>query len=890
MKKLVLFSCFVSAAVAVASGVGNLLPFSTDFETGVDGWQGATVYAKPPQRVLGGRYGSYCMKQEGETTLRSAFVWDVIESNEWYTLSFDFRGDGGRVRASVVDERWQWYGAREMSAKEGWQRFTCTFRTREKRKSRTFYLRLEYKGGQQAFYDGFWFGKGRKPAAYAPPAVQFSCALGEPGEIHFEEDGVPALTVRAAVRPDAVKQPLRVRVTGPEWSVDKSIELSVGADMRIPLPECSRSGYYPLMTELTDASGKVIANRETAFVVTRRAEGNQFFGISASTGADVTALRRVGFEWIRGNTKFWYHVERTGPVAYTGNEPVVKRRPDAFRFLGKTCGIAPDWAREKGRTYWCDDPKKAIPFMRHLVRTTREEIDQYEIINEPDLNLPKEKGVTFQEAISHYCDILEAVSPVIHEAGKPVVMNVSGVREGTDFIEGVLKRTPESVDIISLHPYSWPRELADDNRVVSDPETGGFLDDLNRKFAMLSKYPKKRTVIGELGWALSMESKLSGHAATKLGWYLARMYLLARSYSDIEYLIWFSLGNTPEHGKNDYCMWRVTNDDVPRPTSAVAAACEAARRLPQPGDGSVSRVSEDGIYLLRWSKDGRTHFAFWTDETGFVRDIGRLGIEGAGRARSVFGVVLDVNSLRFSESPVYVDVPHGIADSFQESLMKRLRSLYAMRAKLKRKEVKVNRLSVQDWRNFDFLSSPGVMAFNSRKDVQPPDPTVQWDGAQDLSAKVLLGWDDANFYFFASVTDDNHCTPRSGKDIYMNDAIQMGFDTLDNAKKTGGYQKDDFEFGMSAGCPFWVWQGAESGAFKGVGASVVRSGTTTEYRAAIPWSRLRLSSVPESMGFAFVIQDNDDGSKARYRIAFGGGIAEGKRPGKFHRLMFAPAP
>ncbi|MBQ3096748.1 MAG: hypothetical protein IJC66_01230 [Kiritimatiellae bacterium] len=54
-----------------------------------------------------------------------------------------------------------------------------------------------------------------------------------------------------------------------------------------------------------------------------------------------------------------------------------------------------------------------------------------------------------------------------------------------------------------------------------------------------------------------------------------------------------------------------------------------------------------------------------------------------------------------------------------------------------------------------------------------------------------------------------------------------------------------------------------------------RNGLVTEYRAAIPWSRLGLACAPGSMEFAFVIQDNNDGSKARYRIEFGGGIAEG---------------
>ncbi len=881
--------CLAMAGMAVAHADGNLLPFSTDFETGVDGWLGGDIYAEEPSRVPGGRFGGYAMEQTSGGAIRSAFVWDALETNTAYTLSFFLRGSGGgKVKVSVINENWTWLGASGKVVEPEWRRLAFTFRTPPVKRGRTFYIHLSFAGEGRVLYDGFRLEKGTAASPYEPPAIQFSCGLGEPGEIHFEEDGVPTMVARAAVA-DAAGL-LSVRIVDARGVVVASAAMPPAMDVRIPLPGCAGSGYYPLRAELAGTDGKARVTREAAFVVTRRAGGNPFFGMSSATGVGAAALRRVGFEWVRGNTKFWQWEERDAPREFTGDEPVEKRRPNAFRRLATTGGVAPAWARAKGRAIWCEDPRKALPFFRHLVRTTRDVVDQYEIINEPDLALPREKGVTFQQAISHYCDILQTVAPVIREGGRPVVIDVSGVSEGRDFIEGVLSRTPESVDIVSLHPYSWPRELADDGRTVSTPETGGFLDNLRLSLSMLSRHPRKRVVIGELGWALAMDASLSGRASAKLGWYLARMYVLARSFPDIEYLVWFSLGNTPERGKNDYCVWRVTPEEGARPTSAVAAACEAARQLPFPSGGAVSRVKEKGVFLTRWKREGRMRFAFWTDEPSFSRELGDLSGRSVS-ARSAFGERLAPCKLVFSEAPVYIEVDAAEADAFETALGERLDALYATRTRPKREEAVATRISAADWRTFDFLKSPYLATLDRRMDVIPPDPTVQWDGPQDLSASYLLGWDDANFYFFAVVADDTHHVPCTGRDIFKNDAVQIAFDTLDDAQSGAGYSEDDYEIGLSAGHPAWRWHGGgvKQGPIPEVECSVIRTDGQTEYRAAVPWTALGLSAAPKTLGLAFIVQDNDDGGTARYRLVFGGGIADGKNPCKFKHLSLRSA-
>jgi hypothetical protein len=154
---------------------------------------------------------------------------------------------------------------------------------------------------------------------------------------------------------------------------------------------------------------------------------------------------------------------------------------------------------------------------------------------------------------------------------------------------------------------------------------------------------------------------------------------------------------------------------------------------------------------------------------------------------------------------------------------------------------------------------------------------------------VLLGWDEENFYFFAAVKDDVHATPKKGYDSYMNDLVQMAFDPKDNAKKNAGYLPDDCEFGLCGGAPLFSWRrpgAAGPGPVEGDFARVVRTGGVTEYRAAVPWRVMGLDRAPKACGFAFAVCDNDDNERARYWLAFGNGIADGKRPARFKHAVF----
>lgn len=881
----VAIACLASAAIAGE----NLLTCETDFETSVEGWYGWGPDSAKPERVRDGAVGARSMEIRGGDKIRTPFVWDALKPETDYTVSFYAKGDGGALAIALVTDDWSWIGQGCVPLSNAWNRRSCSFRTGKKGGfGRAFCVEIAHRPPGEWFrIDGIKIEQGTSATPYEPPAVQFYAALEEPGEIHFAEDGAPVVKARAAFADGfAAAGPLAVEVVDRLGRVVASKPLGDG-EAALELADAAGKGYYPWKTRIRAGTGEILSCRETPFVVTDKTDGNEFFGIQLSSGVPVEALHRVGYRWTRANTKFWMHEEKDGPRTFTGAGDVVARKRGAPKLLGTAWGHrAPQWALGKGCTMWTDDVNKATNYLANLIHSTTNAVDMYEVMNEPDLSLPREKGVSFSDACEYYAKIVALTAKFVHAAGKPLAIDVSGVREGGELVDCVLSRTPESVDAVAIHPYCWPRELSEDGRAVADPETGGFLDDLDAKTALLEKHGKRRMSIGELGWALDMSSPYASKSAEKLGWYLARMHLLARTYPRIEYLVWFALANVPENGKMDYGIWRSNPSDGTRPLPAVAVACEAVRRIPEPGKGTVVALERDGLYLLAWKKAGGVHFAYWTDEP-LDEPLGELSVPPRSAADCT-GRGLDAAKLTLSGAPVYLEVAADKAASFSAAFRPALRKAYGKRSAPVREQVRVRRFS-GDWKTVDFAADPACVHLGAKRtDVCPPDPAVQWSGEDDLSAKMLLGWDDGNFYFFAAVRDDIHCVPHAGCDIWMNDAVQLAFDPKDNAKKNAGYLPDDCEFGLCEGRPLVSWRRPCAAFFENIPgdcARIVRKDGVTEYRAAIPWPLMGCEKPPDAFGFACAILDNDDNARSRYWLAFGNGIADGKRPAGFKRVV-----
>lgn len=174
-----------------------------------------------------------------------------------------------------------------------------------------------------------------------------------------------------------------------------------------------------------------------------------------------------------------------------------------------------------------------------------------------------------------------------------------------------------------------------------------------------------------------------------------------------------------------------------------------------------------------------------------------------------------------------------------------------------------------------------------RGQILPPDPTVGWEGPNDLSAEVWWGFDDERFYFAATVTDDIHVAPSPGAVAAWNgDSLVLGFDGDNDTSESPGYDGNDTELILAAaasGTQVHLTQPATSP--EGVDCRIRREGTATLYQVAIPWTVLRVSPSPGRVfAFNFAVLDNDGAGRA-YWMGPKPGLVEAKLPSQFMDLF-----
>jgi hypothetical protein len=158
----------------------------------------------------------------------------------------------------------------------------------------------------------------------------------------------------------------------------------------------------------------------------------------------------------------------------------------------------------------------------------------------------------------------------------------------------------------------------------------------------------------------------------------------------------------------------------------------------------------------------------------------------------------------------------------------------------------------------------------------------------DLSCRAAASWDDKFLYLALKVTDDRFLQEKEGPETWRQDSVQVAFDTLRD-RSTGGFEDDDYEYGFAL-TPSEVlcWRFAcPPGKLLGrvqVRTAIVRSGTVTNYEAAIPWSELApfVPRTGRTMGVSILV--NDDDGNGRRILEFGGGIVSQKQPNRFMGL------
>ncbi|HMA37784.1 MAG TPA: sugar-binding protein, partial [Chloroflexia bacterium] len=169
--------------------------------------------------------------------------------------------------------------------------------------------------------------------------------------------------------------------------------------------------------------------------------------------------------------------------------------------------------------------------------------------------------------------------------------------------------------------------------------------------------------------------------------------------------------------------------------------------------------------------------------------------------------------------------------------------------------------ALDDWSGAAHWPAPYVVADPK---LTPPQ------GAADLSAAFLIGYDDTNFYLGATITDDVHVQNglTRGLELWKGDDVELWFDTnLAGDFTLDPGNDDDFQLGFSPGD--FAQFGPEAALFRPVPQPGPPPGVRVAARpragghgytleAAVPWAVLRMHPAPGgAIGFCASAGDND---------------------------------
>lgn len=132
-----------------------------------------------------------------------------------------------------------------------------------------------------------------------------------------------------------------------------------------------------------------------------------------------------------------------------------------------------------------------------------------------------------------------------------------------------------------------------------------------------------------------------------------------------------------------------------------------------------------------------------------------------------------------------------------------------------------------------------------------------WGGEEDLSMQARFAYDEENFYFSATVTDNIHLA-LANESMWSGDSIQLAF---------GKNQIYGPEYGfalVNGEAQVWRWVDGRAVLDKSaVSFRASRAGSETIYEASIPWRAIfeQAQDLDQPLPFSILVNDNDGGGR-----------------------------
>lgn len=182
--------------------------------------------------------------------------------------------------------------------------------------------------------------------------------------------------------------------------------------------------------------------------------------------------------------------------------------------------------------------------------------------------------------------------------------------------------------------------------------------------------------------------------------------------------------------------------------------------------------------------------------------------------------------------------------------------------------------SLSDWEQKGYLELPLVNG-------ALPSNLSDWEGEQDLSAKIRFAYDENNLYMGAQIKDNVHHA-LAGTSMWSADSIQF-------ATGTGALFGPEYGFAHADGqAEVWSWSSGTAVLDKdAVQLSTNRVADTTIYEAAIPWKALQKEKPEKILPFNILINDNDEAGRKSW-VEWTPGIGKYKDQYAFGNLFLVP--
>ncbi|NMA45684.1 MAG: hypothetical protein GX945_03900, partial [Lentisphaerae bacterium] len=623
-------------------------------------------------------HGEYSLRfAAGETSVQTKYLFQLLRPGRQYRVSFYIRGDQpgectfiswNQSYSQIIHQRFQ--------VGSEWQRVSFAFPVNKTVISPTVGITKDSE--QTLWIDAMQISEGEELPDFTTPGA-LSVGMDDIGDAAgFLTPAATPLrgTLRLRNNADETQivrlEALLSNVDGKDLSLlEREISLPAGAlheEALAIMPTCER-GYYVVRLRASSPAGAAACDLPFAVMdepLPPRVDS--YFGLHSGP---VAHGRRIGASWLRHFRHWRWLPEKDG------HYDLANMLGRAARDYGmseleciEVCSPPPKYRLEDSEPPGLPDPVEQERFTREFVLATKDST-WVELINEPDLSVVNLYQKGREVGVERYCEMLERLVPQIRQVRPDIKVfgaGVSGVdfTRGFHFLEGVLARAGQHIDVLAVHPYADARYICADGADIG-PEQNGVYEKTMRLREIIAGHGGQQPIwYCEIGWALSVEEDYLSAAAMRHAAYCVRLMLLGMS-AGVERVMYFLTDSHIERQRYYYGLWR-SNRPLP-----VAAAYAATAQVLDGAKGEFLIANSDLHCFSYRHRDGRLFAALWTSlPDGFAAEIALP--PASVEVRDMFNRPLDCPAgdtvkLTLTGQPQYVFSGAGLSeDAFHAAL------------------------------------------------------------------------------------------------------------------------------------------------------------------------------------------------------------------------------